>query len=265
MTVEIVGGSGVRFSDDNGSTFELTAVESPLAYVVAQSVADPVVMPGWSLDAVRAVAFAASDDPSRPILESINFVGPQAQATDSYRAAWHTSDDIHPIQGMIPASIVGMIEPADFVWQSADWFEWGHTGLHRRIRAVGDKFPDLGRIVPHDTNGAQLPLGPLLTACKAASAIGWNAPIELKFKRGVDIKARCRMAGASTSRVIPCHGYDGPTIVLGFNPDYLADVAAATVAADGHVAVSATDNPLRPVMFGDGPLETMLMPVRLET
>ncbi|MCP3857994.1 MAG: hypothetical protein GY698_25295, partial [Actinomycetia bacterium] len=132
VTVEVVGGSAVRFSDDNGSTFELTAVESTPDYVVAQSVAEPVVMPGWSLDAARAVAFAASDDPFRPILESINFVGPQAWATDSYRAAWHTSEADHPIQGMIPASIVGMIEPDDFVWRSAVWFEWGHTGLHRR-------------------------------------------------------------------------------------------------------------------------------------
>ncbi|MCP3934941.1 MAG: hypothetical protein GY708_06170 [Actinomycetia bacterium] len=255
----------MRFSDDNGSTFELTAVESPPDYVVAQSVAEPVVMPGWSLDAVRAVAFAASDDPYRPILEAINFDGPQAQATDSYRAAWHTSDDIHPIQGMIPASIVGMIEPADFVWQSPDWFEWGHTGLHRRIRAVGGEFPDLAVLVQQDTNSAQLPLGPILTACKAARAIGGYAPIELKFKRDADVEARCRTQGASTSRVIPCHGYDGPTIVLGFNPDYLGEVATATVAADGHVAVSAMDSPLLPVMFGDGPLKTMLMPVRLET
>ncbi|MCP3937945.1 MAG: hypothetical protein GY708_21560 [Actinomycetia bacterium] len=264
VTVEIFGGSWVRFSDDNGSSFELVSVEVPPEYAVYRSVAAPVVMPGWSLDAARSVAFAASEDWGRPILRSVNFDGSQVQATDSYRLARHTSETDHPIQGMVPAAILGLIEPDDSVWQSSDWFEWGHTGLHRRVRTGNGDFPAVGALFPDATNRVRLPLGPLLAACKAASAIGGYTPLELTFKMDADAKARCRRSGATTSRHVPCYGYDGPTMTLGFNPDYLAESAGAVVEPDGHVAVSFSDMPLRPVVFGTGPLESLVMPVRLE-
>ncbi len=259
----------VEFADSDGFSFQLVGCASPdstVGWAVARPSPVPVRMPEGSLSAARRVAFATSDDPSRPILECVHFDGPDVVATDSYRMAWHASDQDHPIQGMVPAKILPLIEPGDEWWSDEDAIVWGHEGTLRRTAPVGGECPNWRVLWPERQKPALLLSEPLLSACRATIALhSYAEPVVLAFTAGQDVTAKADAAGVrlgSAQRKVGCTGYDGPDIPLAFNPHYLAEIVRHTTQPDGMTPITPGSDPLKPVVFGVGPFRVLLMPVR---
>ena len=267
--VEIVSGSAsYRIHTYNAEDFprlpELSGTQ--LATIDAEAL----------LATAMKVSRAASRDESRPVLTGIlvRFEGDNLimAATDSYRLAvkeTSMSTTAPELDAIVPAR--ALLELAR-VSQGASELQLGvqenqvlfaSDGVLLTTRRIEGQFPNYRQLLPESfEHEVTLPREELLDVVRRVSVMAQrNAPLRLRFAEG-ELTVSAQTQDVGEGRETMPASYQGETLDIGFNPDFLRD---GIESAEGDELRLKLISPLRPaVLQGDSEdFSYLIMPIRL--
>ena len=232
-------------------------------------------------ETVGRVARAASRDETRPHLTGVLVSASERElrmvATDSYRLSVKETTLENALEGSIEANVparalqevtriaaaTGAEEVGVTTRQNQVVFEVGSVVLSSRL--VEGRFPNYKQLLPetyeHElrVDGAEL-----LAVVRRVSLLAQkNAPLRMAFKEG-ELEVSARTPDVGEARETLPIAFQGETLEIGFNPDFVRDGLEAAGSDD---LVLKLISPLRPGLIesgsdGDGFLY-LVMPIRL--
>jgi len=236
---------------------------------------------------IQQVAFAASADEARPVLQGVymTVAGDEITlaATDGFRIsvrrATLSEAAAQPMKAIIPARAL-----SELARIAADGDETvtmvlpqgrGQVLFHLKdaelvSQLIDGNFPDYRAIIPRSFKSTTILSAPaLLKACKQAEIIArdGNNVIRMNIQPGgdkpgqVDISAQSEETG--TAQVCIDATVDGPGLVIAFNVRFLREVLEVLKAPNIALETNANNTPgmLRPV--GDQSFQHVIMPMHL--
>lgn len=239
--------------------------------------------PGPELAAViaRASTFASKDE-TRPVLTGLFFDPAERTlcATDSYRLGiFRLPVGVHAgVEKVnVPARCLKIAAKSIKASEAVALRREAHAVHIRtadcdwRMRTISGQYPGYRQLWPDYAEPGYadveltLPVAELLEACDTATAFAQrNAPLRLNVNGGVKLHGRTldrcsfseKLAGATIVR-----RDDGAEFEIGFNPEFVRDIAKA--ANNGKLTL-AMRSPGRPGAWLDGEDRYLLMPIRLD-
>jgi DNA polymerase III subunit beta len=235
-------------------------------------------------ETIDRVAKAASRDETRPVLTgilvSVDGDGLRMVATDSYRLSVKETPledgDREAFKANVPARALqelGRIATetsAETISIAAqdNQIVFGVERMTLSSRLIDGQFPNYQQLLP-DTyeHEVRVSRDELLAVVRRVSILAQRtAPLRLKFDSGeLTLSAQTPDVGEA-SETMPV-AYDGETLEIGFNPQFLQDGLDSVEADD---LVIKLISPLRPGLLeaageddGDGKFLYLIMPVRL--
>lgn len=236
---------------------------------------------------IQQVAFAASADEARPVLQGVYMTVSDDEitlaATDGFRIsvrrAGLAGSGFQPVKAIIPARALNELARI-----AADGEETvtmvlppgrGQVLFHLKdaelvSQLIEGNFPDYRAIIPRSFKSTTiLATSALLKACKQAEIIArdGNNVIRMNIQPGgdrpgqVDISAQSEETGSSEICVDAT--VDGPGLVIAFNVRYLREVLEVIKAPSIALETNANNTPgmIRPV--GDQNFQHVIMPMHL--
>jgi DNA polymerase-3 subunit beta len=227
------------------------------------------------LETIQRVARAASRDESRPVLTGVlvSFGGGMLTmaATDSYRLAvkeTELSGAAQELEAIVPSRALqelARIASGDTVEVGVheNQVVFGTDGTWLTTRRIDGQFPNYKQLLPEQFEHVlTLPRQELLEVVRRAAVMIQRAtPLQLRFAEGeLTVIARTHEVGESKESM-PAP-YNGDTLEIGFNADFLRD---GLESVDGDDIRFKLISPLRPaVLQGENDEFTYLvMPIRL--
>jgi DNA polymerase III subunit beta len=232
-------------------------------------------------ETVARVARAASRDETRPHLTGVLVSASDRElrmvATDSYRLSVKetTLDNAleESIEANVPAralqeltriaSAAGAEEVGVATRQNQVLFEVGSTVLSSRL--VEGRFPNYRQLLPESyEHELRVDGRELLAVVRRVSLLAQkNAPLRLRLSEG-DLEVSARTPDVGEARESLPVAFQGETLEIGFNPEFLRDGLESAASED---LVLKLISPLRPGLIqsgtdGDGFLY-LVMPIRL--
>ena len=236
---------------------------------------------------IQQVAFAASADEARPVLQGVymTVAGDEITlaATDGFRIsvrrATLSEAAAQPMKAIIPARALNELariaadgeESVTMVLPQGR----GQVLFHLKdaelvSQLIDGNFPDYRAIIPRSFKSTTILSAPaLLKACKQAEIIArdGNNVIRMNIQPGgdkpgqVDISAQSEETG--TAQVCIDATVDGPGLVIAFNVRFLREVLEVLKAPNIALETNANNTPgmLRPV--GDQSFQHVIMPMHL--
>ena len=242
--------------------------------------------------AVAQVALAAGRDDTLPVLTGvrIEIEGDQLTlaATDRYRLAVRTLPWRPQVADVSATALVPARTLADTAKALASGPEVtlalstagagegmiGFEGGGRRTtsRLLEGEFPKYRSLLPSESSAvAEVPTGAFVEAVKRVALVAArNAPVRLSFSADGVVLEAGGADDAQASERLEC-GWEGESMSIAFNPQYLLDGLGAVVSGDGDSTTLSFTGPTRPaVLTGKRPApgevadyRYLLMPVRL--
>jgi DNA polymerase III subunit beta len=232
-------------------------------------------------ETVGRVARAASRDETRPHLTGVLVSASERElrmvATDSYRLSVKETTLEEPLEGSIEANVparalqevtrIASSAGADAVGvttrQNQVVFEIGPVVLSSRL--VEGRFPNYRQLLPESyEHELRIDGGELLAVVRRVSLLAQkNAPLRLRFSEG-ELEVSARTPDVGEARETLPVAFQGETLEIGFNPDFLRDGLESAGSDD---LVLKLISPLRPGLIqsggdGDG-FMYLVMPIRL--
>jgi DNA polymerase-3 subunit beta len=265
----------------------VAAVEFPEIPAYDMSAAIPLSA-GTFKEMIQKVAFAASQDDSRPVLNGVlvNMDGKTATmvASDGFRLALCKAEfpgTLTKRQLIIPAQAlkeIVRILAATRAGQLA--FFVPNTGSQAVLRCenvqvvtqlIEGKYPDYQAILPngHKTR-ASLPVDDLLKACKQAGIIAREGSNVVRFHLvpGAEAAGKLRLLAqseaAGTSEIELDAEVEGLEMEIAFNVKYLQEGLEAIGAGRVVIETNAPNTPAVIRRAGEGGFTYVLMPMHLE-
>jgi DNA polymerase-3 subunit beta len=227
------------------------------------------------------VARAASRDETRPHLTGVLVSASERElrmvATDSYRLSVKETTLEEALNGSIEANVparalqevtriastTGAEEVGVTTSQNQVVFEVGSVVLSSRL--VEGRFPNYRQLLPetyeHElrVDGAEL-----LSVVRRVSLLAQkNAPLRMSFSEG-ELEVSARTPDVGEAREMLPIAFQGETLEIGFNPDFLRDGLEAAGSDD---LVLRLISPLRPGLIQSGSAGDeflyLVMPIRL--
>ena len=242
--------------------------------------------------AVAQVALAAGRDDTLPVLTGvrIEIEGDQLTlaATDRYRLAVRTLPWRPQVADVSATALVPARTLADTAKALASGPEVtlalstagagegmiGFEGGGRRTtsRLLEGEFPKYRSLLPSESSAvAEVPTGAFVEAVKRVALVAArNAPVRLSFSADGVVLEAGGADDAQASERLEC-GWEGESMSIAFNPQYLLDGLGAVGSGDGDSTTLSFTGPTRPaVLTGKRPApgevadyRYLLMPVRL--
>ena len=227
------------------------------------------------------MARAASRDETRPHLTGVLVSASERElrmvATDSYRLSVKETTLEEALNGSIEANVparalqevtriastTGAEEVGVTTSQNQVVFEVGSVVLSSRL--VEGRFPNYRQLLPetyeHElrVDGAEL-----LSVVRRVSLLAQkNAPLRMSFSEG-ELEVSARTPDVGEAREMLPIAFQGETLEIGFNPDFLRDGLEAAGSDD---LVLRLISPLRPGLIQSGSAGDeflyLVMPIRL--
>jgi DNA polymerase III subunit beta len=236
---------------------------------------------------IHQVAFAASADDARPVLQGVYLTVDDSlvtmAATDGFRISVRKTNLsaplTSPVKAIIPARALN--ELARIAVDGSEQVVMvippgrGQVLFHLKdaelvSQLIEGNFPDYTAIIPRSfkTNTVVSTAG-LLKACKQAEIIArdGNNVVRLNFQPGeqqagsIEISAQSEETG--TSEIMVEANVDGPSLLIAFNVRYLRDVLDVVKSPNVVLETNANNTPglLKPV--GDDQFLHVIMPMHL--
>lgn len=225
-----------------------------------------------ALAVCRRLSPFAGADLDRPILAGVHLGPGRAMATDSYRGAILDVDGLDT-PALIPAAAIRSVtkhvdDATVAVDDNGATFTAPDATCEWRTRLIEGQYPDLDRLVrpdsPHhltvDRHELADAIGRVRFIAESATGAGegGNALVLLQVDGGkLTITARTQDVGEAAA-TIPCDSDFTPEIA--FNSGFLLSVLDAHI--EDQVTFGLVDI-LKPAVAVEGPLSTILMPVRV--
>lgn len=234
------------------------------------------------LDMIRKTAYAASNDETRYILNGVYFMLDKGTArmvaTDGRRLAFkacQVQEKKTDISVIIPSKAIREVErllisegiATDTVKVSVTEnqvaFKIAETVIISRL--IDGNFPNYEQVIPKaSSTKIQLASKDLMAMTQRAALGSGERGGAVKYSLE---KGKLRAKGAAQGRVevedeLPVE-YDGPTIEIAFNPQFVMDALKNSDASQVWLEISTALNPgvLRPV--GDSEMLSVIMPMRV--
>jgi DNA polymerase III subunit beta len=232
-------------------------------------------------ETVARVARAASRDETRPHLTGVLVSASDRElrmvATDSYRLSVKETTLDNALEESIEANVparalqeltrIASAARAEEVGvatrQNQVLFEVGSTVLSSRL--VEGRFPNYRQLLPESyEHELRVDGRELLAVVRRVSLLAQkNAPLRLRFSEG-ELEASARTPDVGEARESLPVAFQGETLEIGFNPEFLRDGLESAASED---LVLKLISPLRPGLIqsgtdGDGFLY-LVMPIRL--
>ncbi len=234
------------------------------------------------LEMIRKTAYAASNDETRYILNGVYFMLDKGTArmvaTDGRRLAYKSSvvaEKKINVSVIIPSKAIREVErlltgeglAADSVKISVTEnqvaFKIGETIIISRL--IDGNFPNYEQVIPKASQTKVQIVSKDLLAMTQRAALGSGergGAIKFSLEKG-----KLRAKGAAQGRVevedeLPVE-YDGPTIEIAFNPQFVVDVLKNSDSSQVWLELSTALNPgvIRPT--GDADMLSVIMPMRV--
>jgi len=232
-------------------------------------------------ETVGRVARAASRDETRPHLTGVLVSASERQlrmvATDSYRLSVKETTLEEALAGSIEANVPARaLQEVTRIASSADAEEVGVTTGQNQVvfevgsvmlssRLVEGRFPNYRQLLPDSyEHELRVDRAELLSVVRRVSLLAQkNAPLRMRFSEGeVEVSARTPDVGEARE-TLPI-AFQGETLEIGFNPDFLRDGLEAAGSDD---LVLKLISPLRPGLIQSGSdgdeFVYLVMPIRL--
>ncbi|KPL87448.1 DNA polymerase III subunit beta [Levilinea saccharolytica] len=236
---------------------------------------------------IQQVAFAASADEARPVLQGVSLTVNGSElimaATDGFRISvrkTQLSSAVHqPIAAIIPAralnelarvagdgeqTVVMVLPPG----RGQVLFHMKDVELVSQL--IDGNFPDYRAIIPRSFKTTTVISTPaLLKACKQAEIIAreGNYVIRLNIQPGADAPGKIEISAQSeetgSSEISVEAAVDGPNLLIAFNVRYLREVLDVVKSPSVALETNANNTPamIRPV--GDQNFQHVIMPMHL--
>lgn len=276
VTVPPDGGDLVLATADGRWTLRSTPVDDfpPVPVVPAEGdLLGPTDLKGSTVAAIRRAASSASTDDARPILTGVHVAGGTAAATDGYRlTACDVGDDLAGVDVLLPWPSMRRAVRVDDGWTArfapgrTTWSRHEVTWSFPTIPFAGDgggvAYPDWRAVFPADLGAAvSFPRLPVVAALRRLRAVLNGSrphPIGVRMSGG-SMTVFADDGDGGQERIPDARVADGVDVQVLFNPRYLID---ALLALDGDVATMHPSSGLKPVVFIEPGVRSMLMPVR---
>jgi DNA polymerase-3 subunit beta len=236
---------------------------------------------------IQQVAFAASSDEARPVLQgvSLNVSGEQISlaATDGFRISVRKAILANPISGVMNAIIPAraLTELARIASDSEENLSMvmpagrGQVVFHLKdvelsSQLIDGNFPDYKVIIPRTLKTHTiLTTASLLKACKQAEIIAreGNNVIRMNIQPGTDqpgeveISAQSEETGSSDIKVDAT--VDGPGLVVAFNVRFLREVLDVIKTPNVALETNANNTPAMIHPVGSDDFTHVIMPMHL--
>ncbi len=236
---------------------------------------------------IQQVAFAASADEARPVLQGVSLTVNGSElmmaATDGFRISvrkTQLSSSVHqPIAAIVPAralnelarvagdgeqTVVMVLPPG----RGQVLFHMKDVELVSQL--IDGNFPDYRAIIPRSFKTTTVISTPaLLKACKQAEIIAreGNYVIRLNIQPGADAPGKIEISAQSeetgSSEISVEATVDGPNLLIAFNVRYLREVLDVIKSPSVALETNANNTPamIRPV--GDQNFQHVIMPMHL--
>ena len=236
---------------------------------------------------IQQVAFAASADEARPVLQGVSLTVNGSElmmaATDGFRISvrkTQLSSTVHqPIAAIVPAralnelarvagdgeqTVVMVLPPG----RGQVLFHMKDVELVSQL--IDGNFPDYRAIIPRSFKTTTVISTPaLLKACKQAEIIAreGNYVIRLNIQPGADAPGKIEISAQSeetgSSEISVEATVDGPNLLIAFNVRYLREVLDVVKSPSVALETNANNTPamIRPV--GDQNFQHVIMPMHL--
>lgn len=236
---------------------------------------------------IQQVAFAASADEARPVLQGVSLTVNGSElmmaATDGFRISvrkTQLSAAVHqPIAAIVPAralnelarvagdgeqTVVMVLPPG----RGQVLFHMKDVELVSQL--IDGNFPDYRAIIPRSFKTTTVISTPaLLKACKQAEIIAreGNYVIRLNIQPGADAPGKIEISAQSeetgSSEISVEATVDGPNLLIAFNVRYLREVLDVVKSPSVALETNANNTPamIRPV--GDQNFQHVIMPMHL--
>mgnify|MGYP000994319591 FL=1 len=236
---------------------------------------------------IQQVAFAASADEARPVLQGVSLTVNGSElmmaATDGFRISvrkTQLSSTVHqPIAAIVPAralnelarvagdgeqTVVMVLPPG----RGQVLFHMKDVELVSQL--IDGNFPDYRAIIPRSFKTTTVISTPaLLKACKQAEIIAreGNYVIRLNIQPGADAPGKIEISAQSeetgSSEISVEATVDGPNLLIAFNVRYLREVLDVVKSPSVAMETNANNTPamIRPV--GDQNFQHVIMPMHL--
>ena len=269
VTITATDGQVTLDNDDTTLTLRCPHIDD-FPQVTYQS---GTTVPG-ALAACARLAPIASTEQDRPILTGVHLSPGRIGVTDSYRGAILDVDGLDAT-ALIPAAAIRSVskhvdDAAVAIGDRGATFTAHDASCEWRTRLIEGEYPDLDRLVradsPHHLTVDRHELIEAVDRVRfiaesaAVAGKGGHALVLLQVDGGkLTVTARTQDLGEAVA-TIPCDSDFTPEIA--FNSGFLTSVLA--VHLEDQVRLGLVDS-LKPAMTREGPLTTILMPVRVKS
>ena len=282
LTLEARGSEGDVELSSGTASFRLRTLPTEDFPALPESEGERVRIPADAFsDTVAKVARAASRDETRPHLTGVlvSASGPALRmvATDSYRLAVKETTLAEPVAAELEANVParalqeltriasteGAGEVAVAALQNQVVFEVGSTVVSSRL--VEGRFPNYRQLLPESyEHDLRLDGSELLAVVRRISLLAQrNAPLRLRFSEG-ELEVSARTPDVGEARETLPVAFQGESLEIGFNPEFLRDGLESADSAD---LVLKLISPLRPGLIqaggDDDGFQYLVMPIRL--
>lgn len=265
VTITATDGQVTLDNDDTTLTLRCPHIDD-FPQVTYQS---GTTVPG-ALAACARLAPLAGSEANRPVLTGVHLSPGRIGVTDSYRGAILDVDGLDAT-ALIPATAIRSVakhvdDAAVAIGDRGATFTAVDASSEWRTRLIEGEYPDLDRLVRSDSpHHLTVDRHELIEAVdrvrfisENADGKGGHALVLLQVDGGkLTVTARTQDLGEAVA-TIPCDSDFTPEIA--FNSGFLTSVLA--VHLEDQVRLGLVDS-LKPAMTREGPLTTILMPVRV--
>jgi DNA polymerase-3 subunit beta len=223
----------------------------------------------------RAYVFASRDE-TRPILTGLCLDGTSIVATDSYRLAVVELEGVWVLpdtqvlagarglklaakamtDGMVTLAVKDRPNASSLLFVSSP-----RAGELWTIRTIDGKFPDWRQLMPEAWDmEVTVPTSELRSAAELAVQFAKkNAPMRMSINGEVKVSGHTPDV-CDFEETLPGATHTGGEMEIGFNPEYMRDIAKAVRGSEVTLKLIT---PLRPGLIVDGGDQFLLMPIRL--
>jgi DNA polymerase-3 subunit beta len=224
-------------------------------------------------DAVDTVSFATANDHLRPamlgaLLEPVGS-GSRVVATDGHRlAVQEIGLDVAGPDLILPTEALNILSKLD---PNRLALADGHVAIRAEegilaTRTLDERYPDYESVIPDNGDAMEVERDALLGAVRRAGIYTSSMTSQIRLRINHDqvtVEGEDVERSSEARETVPCT-YDGGTLEIGFNADYLEEVLTATSAEQVRFELDGPNDAavVRPLGSDEG-LTLLLMPVML--